>query len=67
MSWYDKNLDSQYYVGRNYHRQLMKILWRLNKYLLTKLSIPDIHNLEDEIVKLETIYEQDEDSIGAEE
>lgn len=49
--------ESKYYVGRKYHHQLVKIFWRLEKYLLTQLSIPDIHNLEDEIVKLEQIYE----------
>lgn len=52
MSYYDEHLDSQYYVGRKYHRQLMKVLWKLSKYLLTKLSIPDIHDLEDAIVML---------------
>lgn len=31
----------------------------MTKYLLTKLSIPDIHDLEDAIVMLERIYEED--------
>lgn len=41
------------------HQALMRIFWRISKYLLTKLSIPDIHNLEEEIVTLERIYEED--------
>lgn len=63
MSYYDEHLDSQYYVGRKYHRQLMKVLWKLSKYLLTKLSIPDIHDLEDAIVMLERIYEEDTEDL----
>lgn len=66
MSYYDEHLDSQYYVGRKYHRQLMKVLWKLSKYLLTKLSIPDIHDLEDAIVMLERIYEEDEEQTNDE-
>ena len=49
--------DCQYYVGRKYHQQLMRIFWRISKYLLTKLNIPDIHELENAIVELENIYE----------
>ncbi len=50
-------IDCQYYVGRQYHQQLMKVFWRLSKYLLKSLNISDYRNLEDEIVKLENIYE----------
>lgn len=39
-------------------RQLIKILWIIQKYLLTKLAIQDIHHLDDEIVKLENIWEE---------
>lgn len=46
-----------YYVGKKYHNQIMRILWRIDKYLLTKLNISDIHNLEDEIVKLQQIFD----------
>ena len=46
-----------YYVGKKYHNQIMRILWRIDKYLLTKLNITDIHNLEDEIVKLQQIFD----------
>jgi hypothetical protein len=35
----------------------MRIFWRISKYLLTKLNIPDIHELENAIVELENIYE----------
>lgn len=52
-------LDCHYYVGTKYHKQLMRIFWRISKYLLTKLSIPDIHGLENEIVELEKIYEEE--------
>jgi len=45
MSYYGKWKDNQYYVGRNYHKQLMIVFWKISKYLLTKLSIPDIHDL----------------------
>ena len=55
-----KNCPYQYYVGKKYHFQLLKILWILAKYLLQKLSIPDISNLNDEIVKLQNIYESEE-------
>lgn len=60
-----KNCECHYYVGRKYHKALMRIFWTISKYLITKLSIPDIHNLEDEIVELERIYEG-EDEEGAE-
>lgn len=53
-------IDCQYYVGRQYHKQLMKVFWRLSKYLLRSLNITDYRNLEDEIVKLENIYESEE-------
>lgn len=46
-----------FYVGKKYHAQIMRILWRIDKYLLTKLNISDIHNLEDEIVKLQQIFD----------
>ena len=64
MSNHCKYCECKYYVGRKYHQTLIRIFWRISKYLLTKLSIPDIHNLEDEIVELERIYEEDEE--GAE-
>ena len=44
----------------NYHYKLIKILWILEKYLITKLSIPDIYNLNNEIVNLQNIYESEE-------
>ena len=40
-----------------FFKQLIKILWIIQKYLLTKLEISDIHHLDDEIVKLENIWE----------
>lgn len=55
-----KNCPYQYYVEKKYHSQLIKILWILAKYLLPKLSIPDISNLNDEIVKLQNVYESEE-------
>lgn len=55
-----KNCPYQYYVGKKYHSQLIKILWILAKYLLRKLSITDIFNLNDEIVKLQNVYESEE-------
>lgn len=61
MTNYCTNCDCKYYVGRKYHQQLMKVFWRINQYLLAKLSIPDIHELEDNIVELEKIYEEDFD------
>ena len=67
MSNHCKNCECQYYVGRKYHQTLMRIFWRISKYLLTKLSIPDIHNLEDEIVMLERIYEEDLEDFEGEE
>lgn len=51
-----------YYVGKKYHNQIMRILWRIDKYLLTKLNISDIHNLEDEIVKLQQIFDDETDN-----
>lgn len=53
-------VNCQYYVGRKYHKQLMKILWIMFQYLITKLSIPDIRNLENNIVELENIFESEE-------
>lgn len=38
-------------------KQLIKILWIMQKYMLTKLAINDIHHLDDEIVKLENLWE----------
>ena len=63
MSYYGKWKDNQYYVGRKYHQQLMKVFWKISKYLLAKLSIPDIHDLEESIVQLERIYEEDEENL----
>lgn len=40
-----------------YHRQLMKILWVISAYLLTRLDLSDYRRLEDEIVKLQNIYD----------
>lgn len=55
-----KNCPYQYYFQKKYHYKLVKILWILEKYLLTKLSIPDIYNLANEIVNLQNIYESEE-------
>lgn len=55
-----RRCDCQYYVGRKYHQQLMKVFWILTKYLLRSLNISDYRKLEDEIVELENIYESEE-------
>lgn len=61
-----KNCPYQYYVGKKYHTQIMRILWRIDKYLLTKLNIPDIYKLEDEIVKLQQIFDCETEIEGKE-
>lgn len=55
-----KNCPYQYFNQKKYHYKLVKILWILEQYLITKLSIPDIYNLNNEIVNLQNIYESEE-------
>ena len=52
-------MNRLYAKEKQYHNQLMRVLWRIEHYLTTKLNIPDIHNLEDEIVELEKIYDNE--------